>query len=218
MHTLSKFKESRTQVLHDLIRARPLATFVICQDNETVVDHLPLMVCTGEGESSVLRGHIPRANPIWKSFDGKSKKALAVFQGPDSYVTPSWYPSKHPHGKAVPTWNFVVAHAHGYPLAVHDADWLLKHLNELTDWQESDRELPWQVSDAPEDYIDKMLAHIVGIEMPISELHGKWKVSQNRPQGDRLGVAAGLRRQADENSLAMESLVRQRANKSKSLK
>jgi len=215
MHIQSHFRETRPSVLHELMRVQPLATLVVIQDGEIAVEHVPLMVCTDTAGSSVLRGHVPRVSPIWKDFDGVSTKALAVFHGPDAYVSPSWYPSKHKFGKAVPTWNFAVVHAHGYPRAIHEADWLLNHLNELTDWQESGRTLPWKVADAPADFIDKMLRHIVGIEMSISAMEGKWKVSQNRPPGDRLGVAEGLRNQGDENSFAMESLVRRYLNDSK---
>jgi transcriptional regulator len=214
MHIQSHFKETRPAVLHELMRAQPLATLAVIQDADIFVEHVPLMVCTDSAGSSVLRGHVPRVSPIWKGFDGVSTKALAIFHGPDSYVSPSWYPSKHKFGKAVPTWNFAVVHAHGYPKAVHDADWLLSHLNELTEWQETGRTIPWKVADAPADYINKMLRHIVGIEMPISSIEGKWKVSQNRPPGDRLGVADALHKQGDENSFAMETLVRQHLDNS----
>ena len=132
MHVQTHFEESRPPVLHDLIRAHPLATFIVRQDDEIVVDHVPLIVSTDIGDRGVLRGHVPRTNSIWETFDGKTK-AVAVFQGPATYITPSWYPSKLQHGKVVPTWNYVVAHAHGCPRAIHDPDWLLSHLNELTD-------------------------------------------------------------------------------------
>jgi len=212
MHIQPHFSETRPIVLHELIRAKPLATLIVIQDNEIVVNHMPLMIISDGSDYGVLRGHIPRANSIWNGFDGVSTKAVAVFQGPDSFVTPSWYPSKHQHGKVVPTWNYVVAHAHGYPRAIHDSEWLLNHLGELTDWQESDQELPWKVSDAPADFIDKMLQGIVGIEMSITRLDGKWKVSQNRPEADQQGVAAGLRNRGTEDSLAMETLVRQHSD------
>ena len=207
MYIQTQFEESRPGVLHDLMRAQPLATFIVVQDGEIVVNHMPLFVSSDEGKYGVLRGHLPIANSIWQSFDGTTT-AVAVFQGPSSYITPSWYPSKHQHGKAVPTWNYVVAHAQGRPKAIHDPTWLLNHLNELTNKQESTQRLPWKVSDAPKDYTDKMLGRIVGVEMPISSLQGKWKVSQNRSEADRLGIVAGLRNQGDENSLAMEALIR----------
>lgn len=213
MHVQPQFEESRPVILHGLIQNHSLATFIIVQDGEIVVNHMPLLVSVDEGEFGVLRGHLPIGNSLWQSFDGASK-AVAVFHGPSSYITPSWYPSKHQHGKAVPTWNYVVVHAHGLPVAVRDPAWLLEHLNELTNKQELSQQLPWKVSDAPEDYTEKMLRGIVGIEMPITLLEGKWKVSQNRPEADRIGVAAGLRNQGDENALAMESLVCQTGDNS----
>jgi transcriptional regulator len=208
MYIPKHFEESRTHVLHELIRAHPLATFIVSRDDEIVVNHFPLVVSDDGSEFGVLKGHVPHANPVWEWLDGETK-ALAVFQGPSAYISPSWYPSKHQHGKVVPTWNYVVAHAHGKPMAVRDAGWLLDHLNVLTDEQESAQRLPWKVSDAPRDYLDTMLGHIVGVEMRIAALQGKRKVSQNRPQADRLGVAAGLRNRGDEAGSAMAALVRE---------
>jgi transcriptional regulator len=208
MHIQTHFEESRPIVLHELIRAQPLATFIVVLDGEIVVNHMPFIVAADEGDCGVLRAHLPIGNSLWQALNGP-RKAVAVFQGPSSYITPSWYPSKHQHGKAVPTWNYVVVHAHGRQNAIQDPAWLLDHVNEMTNKQESAQGLPWKVSDAPEDFTDKMLSRIVGIEMPISSLQGKWKVSQNRPEADRLGVAAGLLNQGDESSLAMEALVRQ---------
>lgn len=207
MYIPKHFEESRTEVLHELIRAHPLATFIVTRDGEIAVNHFPLVISADGGGLGVLEGHVPRANPVWQSLDGDTK-AIAVFDGPQAYITPSWYPSKHEHGKAVPTWNYVVAHAHGKPTAVEDRDWLLAHLNALTDQQEATRHLPWKVSDAPRGYVDAMLGKIVGIRMRIEALEGKRKVGQNRPQADRLGVAAGLRSRGGETDLAMEALVR----------
>jgi len=158
----------------------------------------------------VLQGHLPRANSMWESFDGKTK-CIAVFQGPTTYISPSWYPSKYEHGKVVPTWNYIVTHAHGYPCAVEDKDWLLRHLNKLTDQQESNQRLPWRVCDAPTEFTDNMLDHIVGFEMPIVSIQGKWKVSQNRPAKDQLGVIKNLHKQGDDNAMAMADLISQRA-------
>jgi transcriptional regulator len=136
---------------------------------------------------------------------------VAVFQGPQAYVSPSWYPSKHADGKAVPTWNYAVVHAHGVPRAIEDPQWLLQQLTLLTDQHESFQALPWKVSDAPRDFIDRLLGAIVGIEMPVTQLRGRWKVSQNRPLADRLGVAAGLQSRDGDEAQAMAALVMQRA-------
>lgn len=206
MHIQSHFNESRPEVLHALIRSRPLATFIAVLDGEIVVNHMPFVLSVDDRGLGVLRGHLPKGNSLWQSLDGTTK-AVAVFQGPQCYISPSWYPSKQEHGKVVPTWNYVVAHAHGQPIAVRDPAWLRSHLDSITEQEESARPMPWRVSDAPEDYVGKMVNAIVGIELPISTLDGKWKVSQNRPEADRLGVAAGLSEQGDDTSLAMAALV-----------
>ena len=206
MHIQAHFAESRVPVLQELMRSRPLATFIVAIEDDIVVNHLPLMIDSNAAENGVIRGHVPRGNRIWESFDG-NRKAVAVFHGPEAYVSPSWYPSKREHGKAVPTWNYVVAHAHGCPMAMHDAAWLLEHLQAMTDAQEAAQAQPWKVSDAPPDYVDKMLHGIVGIEMVITRLEGKWKLSQNRPQEDRLMVAAQLRERGEANSIAMAALI-----------
>ncbi|HEX6999918.1 MAG TPA: FMN-binding negative transcriptional regulator [Gammaproteobacteria bacterium] len=208
MYVPKQFEESRLEVLHALIKAHPLAVFVIFDGTELVVNHIPFFIDERAGPSGTLRGHVARANPVWRKLSS-TVQAAAIFQGPQSYITPSWYPSKHAHGKAVPTWNYAVVHAFGYARSVEDRDWLLAHVTELTDQQEARRALPWRVSDAPSDYIDAQLGKIVGIELPIETLTGKWKVSQNRAVSDRLGVAAGLRSRDDEDARAMADLVMQ---------
>lgn len=207
MHIQKSFAETRIEVLQGLIRSRPLATFIVASDDNIIVNHMPLMLDAGAGKYGVLKGHVPRGNLLWQCLDGRHK-ALAVFHGPETYITPLWYPSKQEHGKAVPTWNYVVVHAHGYPGAVHDAGWLLEHLNAMTDQQEAANAEPWSVADAPSDYVAMMVRNVVGIEMPVSAIEGKWKVSQNRPEADRLAVAAALHARGDANSLAMAALVR----------
>src|SRR5262245_60073347 len=151
-------------------------------------------------------GHVARANEAWQRFS-KSVPSVVIFQGAESYITPSWYPSKHAHGKAVPTWNYAVVHAHGLPVVIEDKAWLLSHVNQLTDLHEADQALPWKVSDAPPDYIDRLISAIVGIEIPISKLAGKWKVSQNRSESDKLGVAAGLLARGNPQSNEMAALI-----------
>lgn len=209
MHIQAHFAETRVPVLHALMQSRPLATFILANGDDIVVNHMPMMIEGGAGDAGVLRAHIPRSNRIWESFDGQ-RNAVAVFHGPEAYVSPSWYPSKREHGKAVPTWNYVVVHAHGCPAAVHDAAWLREHLKVMTNTHEAHQAQPWQLSDAPPDYIELMLRNIVGIEMPISRLEGKWKISQNRPEEDRLSVAAALSGRNDSNSLAMAALIQGR--------
>lgn len=145
---------------------------------------------------------------MWQKLSS-TVQAAAIFRGPDSYVSPSWYPSKHAHGKALPTWNYAVVHAFGYARSTEDREWLLANVTELTDRHEAGQSLPWRVSDAPSDYLDRQLGAIVGIELPIRTLTGKWKVSQNRAVPDRLGVAAGLQARDAEDARAMADLVLQ---------
>jgi transcriptional regulator len=152
-----------------------------------------------------LRAHVARANPVWRDGAGD---ALVIFQGPALYVTPSWYPSKREGGKVVPTWNYAVVHASGVLRAIDDATWLRAFVTRLTDRHEGRRAAPWKVTDAPADYVDKMLTAIVGIELPVARLVGKWKVSQNRPAADRAGVIAGLEADGDDAARAMAAAVR----------
>lgn len=209
MYTPKHFEETDIGILHELMKLHPLATVVTSADGELVVNHLPLLTYKDGGEFGVLRGHVARANPLWRQFTGAAE-AVAVFQGPQAYISPSWYPSKHLDGKQVPTWNYAVVHAHGRPRVIEDTDWLYAHLNDMTDEHESEHALPWKVSDAPKDFTDKLLNAIVGIEMPIARMDGKWKVSQNRTRGDRLGVAAGLASRSSEQSQAMVHIVMER--------
>lgn len=191
MYDVAHFRESRVEVLHALMRSHPLACVVVQTADGLEANHIPLLIDPDPLPHGVLRGHIARANPLWKSVNA-DVDALVIFQGPQGYVTPSWYPSKAEHGKVVPTWNYAVVHAHG-PLVIRDdAAWLRDLVTRLTNNQESVRLAQWQVSDAPADYVNTMLKAIVGIEIPIRRLQGKWKMSQNRLPADRAGVIAAL--------------------------
>jgi transcriptional regulator len=190
MYVQQKFQETRSAVLHALMKDYPLGALITTQPSGIEANHMPFHLDTSGGTHGVLRAHMPRSNPLWQETTGA--EALVIFQGPQTYITPSWYPSKHAHGQAVPTWNYAVVHAYGAPRFIEDRDWLLANVSELTQAHEATQKLPWHVSDAPADYVDKMLAQIVGVEIPITRLVGKWKMSQNRPPGDRLGVIAGL--------------------------
>lgn len=205
MYQVAAFREERIDVLHALIRAHPLAVLVTSSGGTLEANHLPLLIDPLPSPQGTLRGHVARANPLWRQLH--EDEALAVFQGPQVYVTPSWYPEKRASGKVVPTWNYAVVHARG-PLVIHDdRDWLRDLVSRLTDQQEAGRSQPWGIADAPEDYIERMLGAIVGIEIPISRIEGKWKVSQNRADADRAGVAAGLAQLADPQAQAMAGLV-----------
>ncbi len=191
MLTPNIFKEADLDVLHGLIRSHPLGTWITSKDDVLDVNHIPFVLDTAEGEYGVLRGHVNKANPVWKLLP-TAKESIVAFQGAQSYISPSWYPSKQEHGKAVPTWNYIVLHAHGSPHALSDRDWLYDHLNSLTTQLESDHEEPWKVSDAPSDFTERMLKGIVGIEIPISNIQGMWKSSQNKQKKDKEGVISGL--------------------------
>jgi transcriptional regulator len=208
MYTPDVFKETRTEILHELVREFPLATLVIPNSGDVVINHLPMVLRPDAGTHGTLVGHVPKANSVWELFNGETL-AAAVFQGANAYITPSWYPSKHEHGRVVPTWNFVVVHVRGTPRAIDDSRWILAHLRELTDTLESGQALPWKVSDAPQDFTDRMVSQLVGIEMPIDAIEGKWKASQNRPHADQIGVVAGLKSRGDGESIAMAELVAQ---------
>ena len=207
MYVPKQHEEFDLSVLHALIKAHPLGTWVTQSDGELLANHIPFLIDPARGEHGTLVGHVARANPVWKSFSS-TINSVVIFQGAESYITPSWYPSKHEHGKAVPTWNYAVVHGHGIPRAIEDCDWLLEHLTQLTNTHEAQQALPWKVSDAPQEFTERLMQAIVGIEIPIAKLVGKWKVSQNRPEPDKIGVVAGLLHRGDSQSKAMASLVR----------
>lgn len=209
MYIPKHFEETRLDVLHALMRAHPLGTFVTRGPSGLSVNHIPFHLDLADAPLGVLRGHLSRANPVLR--DLSDEEAVVAFQGPNAYISPSWYPSKHAHGKAVPTWNYTVVHAHGRPRLVEEADWLLRHLGALTHEHESDQALPWKVSDAPREFTERLLQAIVGVEIPVARLCGSWKVSQNRPLADRLGVAAGLTSREDPRARAMAQLVIERS-------
>jgi transcriptional regulator len=206
MYQPPHFGEDRLDVQHALIRAHPFGALVSVGPDGLIANHFPFVVDAGAGPLGTLRAHMSRANDQWKSL-GSSGEALAIFQGAEGYITPSWYESKRETGKAVPTWNYVLVHVYGRARAVENRDWLARHVSELTDLHEAGREEPWAVSDAPDGFVDGLLKGIVGVEIEITRIEGKWKLSQNRPRADREGVVEGLGAQGDERSLTMAGLV-----------
>ena len=185
------------------MREHPLAALVTLHNGEATADHVPLEF---DAATQTLRGHVARANPLWRVAGGQA--VLAVFCGPQTYITPSWYASKAATHKVVPTWNYTVVHAHGTLQVIEDAPWLHDLVSRLTRHHESPRAQPWAVSDAPDDYVQPMLRAIVGIQIPVDRLVGKWKVSQNRSATDRQGVAQGLALEAQNpQAAAMARLV-----------
>jgi transcriptional regulator len=206
MYIPSHFEEPDLGVLHALMQSHPLGAWVTTTDEGLLVNHIPFLLDPSRGPFGTLYGHVARANPVWSAFS-RQTESVVIFQGPQGYITPSWYPSKQAHGKVVPTWNYAVVHAHGMPRVIDDADWLLRHVTAATERHEATHGSTWKVSDAPADYIDGMLKAIVGIEIPVARLFGKWKTSQNRPQADQLGVIAGLMERGDTGSQAMAAMV-----------
>jgi transcriptional regulator len=210
MYLPAHFREDRVPVLHQLIRDHPLATLVTLGPEGLAADHIPMEIEPG-GELGVLRGHVARGNPVWRT--APLADALAIFQTAQGYVTPAWYRTKAESGKVVPTWNYVVVHAAGPLRAIDDPAWLRAFVTRLTDHHEARRRdldgtsEPWRVTDAPDDYVERMLGGIVGIEIPLARLEGKWKMSQNRVAEDREAVVAGLRAAGDPASLALAELV-----------
>jgi transcriptional regulator len=200
MYRPSHFREDRPEVLHALIRTHPFAQLITAGEQGLAANPLPLLLDPEASVNGTLRGHLARANDQVAALSAGGQ-ALVIFQGPQAYISPSWYPSKHAagpgHGKVVPTWNYVAVHAWGTPRVIDDADWLRRLIEDLTVSREQHRAKPWAVGDAPEDFIATMVKAIVGIEIPIDRIEGKWKVSQNRSEPDRRGVVEGLRAEGD---------------------
>jgi transcriptional regulator len=202
MYVPPQYRQDHEDALHALIDAHPFATLVAPTAEGFSVDHLPLLL----DRSGRLRVHVARANRLWQ--DARlDADAVAVFQGPHAYISPAWYPSKAETGKGVPTWNYAVVHARGRLRFIDDRDWLLAHVTALSARHEAARPAPWHVADAPGDYIQRMLAGIVGFELSIAQLEGKWKVGQNRTDADRAGAAAGLRGEGREGAAALAALM-----------
>jgi transcriptional regulator len=201
------FEETDRAVLHALIDTHPLGAWITHGADGLAVDHIPFLVDRTRGEFGTLLAHVAKVNPVWRALDGENE-SVVVFRGADAYVSPAWYPAKHEHGRVVPTWNYAVVHAFGRARAIHDPAWLRDLLERLVARHESSRPQPWQIADAPADYIARQLEAIVGIELPIRRIEGKWKASQNRSRPDRLGVVAGLAETA--NGAAMSQLVLER--------
>jgi transcriptional regulator len=200
------FNENRTEVMHALMRAHPLSTLVTQCDSGLVANHVPVQTLAEPMPLGCIRGHIARANPLWREYRAETQ-ALAIFQGPQVYISPAFYPSKVKTGEVVPTWNYAVVHASGKLRFIEDAGWLRDFVAGLTATHEAPRSLPWKIEDAPAPYIDKMLSLIVGFEFSIATLAGKWKVSQNRSQADQQGVIHHLQNADDADSHEMAAML-----------
>lgn len=211
MYTPKHFEEPQIEVLHQLIRERPLATLVTLGPDGPDANSIPLHLAESEDHPfGILRGHIARANPLWREHPTETP-VLAIFHGREGYITPSWYATKAETGKVVPTWNYVIVHARGFLHVVEDPQWIRAQMEALTREREAAFAHPWEVTDAPADYVEKLIGTVVGIEIPITRLHGKWKVSQNQPLRNRQGVIQGLESLATEEASAMAHLVQERS-------
>lgn len=196
MYLPAHFAESRLEVLHDLVRREPFGQLVTRQADDISADGIPFLIDTekdaiGERGIGTLRAHVARANPLWREAR-TDVESLVIFQGPQAYVSPGWYASKAEHGKVVPTWNYIVVQARGTLRAIDDAAWVRGLVTRLTDRHEAALPRPWSINDAPPAFTDMMIGQIVGIEIVLTSLVGKWKVSQNRSTADRAGVIRGL--------------------------
>lgn len=209
MYIPQQFEEPRVDAMHELIRAYPLATLVTHSSDGLNANHIPVYLSGSPAPYGALRSHIARANPLLGEI-AEGIETLAIFQGPDAYITPSWYATKKATGKVVPTWNYAVVHAYGVLRVVDNASWLRAQLDSLTKRNESSFPEPWAVSDAPPEHIERIMTAIVGVEVVITRLIGKWKVSQNQPTQNQVGVIAGLKASGLPESEAMAALVEAR--------
>lgn len=210
MYQPPHFVETRLDVLHALIRAHPLGLLVSNGTDGPIANPLPFLLDADAGPHGRLRAHLAKANPQWRTISENTEiPVLVVFQGAESYVTPSWYQTKRETGKVVPTWNYAVVQVRGRARIVDDKEWLAGQIAELTTIHEARRAEPWQVTDAPAPFIEAQIKGIIGLEIEIIEISGKWKVSQNRPIADRVGVANGLQAGGDTPAAEMAHLVRQ---------
>jgi transcriptional regulator len=211
MYVPEHFKLGDVAEQQALMRAYPFAALITTGDAGFEVTHLPT-VLKSEGALGVVECHVSRANPHWKEI-AKNGRGLLVYTGPEAYITPNWYPSKAAHGKAVPTWNYAVVHAHGIAEIIDDRAWLVRHVGELTDQHELGSAGPWAITDAPGNYIEVMSRGIVGMRFAIERLEGKAKMSQNRELPDRAGVVAGLKSRGTEADTKVADLVSAAAQK-----
>jgi transcriptional regulator len=193
---------------HALIRARPFGLLVSHGPQGLVANAIPFLIDSAASSLGTLRAHMARANPQWRDLRA-NPDVLAVFQGPDHYVSPSWYATKRETHKVVPTWNYVMVQARGAAKVFEDGGWLSRQIEALTRAQEAARPESWAVSDAPADFIAAQRRAIVGIEIEIADIRGKWKTSQNRSAADRAGVVGGLEALGDEEALAMAAIVKE---------
>lgn len=209
MYIPKHFEETDVAVLHKLIADYPLGVLLSNGKTGLQAEHIPFLHDPQPGPLGRLCGHVARANPLWRTWQS-GEKVLVVFQGPESYITPSWYPTKRETGKVVPTWNYAVVHAHGSMRFVDDAEWLRGLLPRLTHEREFTREIPWSMSDAPDDYMERSVSAVVGVEITVERLDGKWKMSQNKLPRDIEGIMNGLQEEGGDSAAQLAAVMRAR--------
>ncbi len=209
MYQPPAFREERVEVLHALIRAHPLATLVVSGRDGIEANHLPLLLTDGDSGRCRLSGHFAKANPLSRALQDApgSLSALAIFHGPAHYISPSWYPSKKTDGKAVPTWNFAVVHAHGALRPMADTERLRAHLDALSAAQEAGRTEPWSPADAPADFLTRMMKGIIGFDIEVERLEGKFKLGQNHAATNRAGIVRGLIGEEDADAARLADMI-----------
>ena len=207
MYIPPQFEQPNIEVMHELIRNRPLATLITLGSEGINANHIPFHLSLTPEPFGVLRGHVARSNPIWSDL-ASNIDTLAIFHGPEAYISPSWYATKQEAGKVVPTWNYTVVHAYGSLRIIDDAVWVRAQLEALTNHNEAVFSEPWAVSDAPVDFTEKLIEALVGIEMVITRLSGKWKVSQNQPPQNQRSVIQGLKASGQADAMTMAALVK----------
>jgi transcriptional regulator len=203
MYIPKHFEVTDVKALHELIHDYPLATLVTMSESGLNANDIPIHLNAMPEPYGTLTGHVARANPLLEDINGENQ-SLAIFHGPNAYITPSWYETNKAHGKVVPTWNYVVVHVYGKLQVVDNPAWLRTQIEKLTDQNEAQFSEPWAVPDAPVEFTEKLFESIVGIEMKITKLVGKWKVSQNQPLENQLSVIKGLK---DKQQQDMADLV-----------
>jgi transcriptional regulator len=197
MYRPPAFREDSLEAQHALIREWPLGLLITTGSPGLLADSVPFVLDESAGEFGTLRAHLSRANPQHQAL-AQAEECLVVFQGPQAYISPSWYETKRETGKVVPTWNYVAVQAWGSPRVIDDPSWLRAQIDALTELMERCRQKPWAVADAPETFVDAQLKGIFGVEIPIARIEGKWKASQNQPEKNRIGVVEGLRTEGNE--------------------
>lgn len=206
MYIPKHFEQPSVEAMHALISANLFATLVTYGSEGLCANHIPIELHEEPKPYGTLVGHVARANPVWREA-ANNHEAMVIFQGANTYITPSWYPSKTESGRVVPTWNYAVVHAHGYIRVIDDTQWVKTHIEKLINRQETSFSHPWAISDAPREFIEKLITGVVGIEIPITRLVGKWKVSQNQSESDREGVVRGLRSLGNAAALQMAEYI-----------